>query len=249
MKKLAVLLCLLVSFTSCQKIQEYYNSLNNNETPDCQITKIESASGNSIATIFYHDDGRPGYVNTNYVEDGVEYSESHPYFYDELKRLIQIGEITTAHPSNRTFAYEGNSRLPVRDTVHIVTHMTVSDYDYDQKGRLIRVYLRTINLLDEGGIDSPDTEYRYYYDIRGNRQEHPSNPTYKGLIEYTTKPSIYSLHPVWQLQHQNYSRNSTVEAETYNSSGLPLVMGDNNREHRQLFYNMGDGSKQEYICK
>ena len=95
----------------------------------------------------------------------------------------------------------------------------------------------------------PDEVYRYYYDIRGNRQQHPSNPGYNGVIQYSDKPSLYSLHPVWQLTHKNYSKNSVPYGETYNSKGLPLTVKEDNVASFQPFLNLHFGSAITYDCE
>src|SRR5690606_30702824 len=64
---------------------------------------------------------------------------------------------------------------------------------------------------------------KFTYDAKGNRQfvNNGSGNT-PPAITYTNKPSLFSLHPVWQLVHRNWSKNAVMEdVQSYNSNGLP----------------------------
>ena len=97
------------------------------------------------------------------------------------------------------------------------------EYFYDEAGRIIRVLRKTTARLDGDPSVYPDTEYKFYYDASGNRQEDPANENYSGPVEYTDKPSLYGLNPVWQIVHWDFSKNSVVSVDTYNEYGLPSI--------------------------
>lgn len=200
--------------------------------------------GTIEANFYYNFSGLPdSIVKGPYGE--YPFYTVYPYEYDESGRLIQTGAYTTESPSKVTYAYEGNSRLPARDTLHSF-NTTVQYVEYDANGRIVRVYSK--NITSDGEIYIPDTDVRYYYDMRGNRQEHPSNDNYPGIIKYSDKPSIYSLNNVWQLEYKNYSKNSLLIGVDYNEHGLPLTLKENlGRNHP--FYHIGDFTRFIYECK
>jgi hypothetical protein len=75
-----------------------------------------------------------------------------------------------------------------------------------------------------------------------------SNPGYPGIIQYSDKPSLYSLHSVWQLIHKDYSKNSVPFGETFNNKDLPLSIKQSNVAYFQPFLNLYLGSVIEYDC-
>ena len=164
------------------------------------------------------------------------------------KIRVGSGAFSTESPSKRAYVYEGDSRLPVRDTLVSIAHVYVEEFEYDGNGRIIRVYTRNIYNPGDGEVDIFEEELRYYYDFRGNRQEHPSNPRYPGIIQYSDKPSLYSLHPVWQIQHRDFSRNSALNGETFNDRGLPLTLEPASAEYFQPFLDMNPGARLTYAC-
>jgi hypothetical protein len=135
------------------------------------------------------------------------------------------------------FVYEGNSQLPIRDSILSDTFFGISegvayqaytvkveDLYYDSHGRINRVVSRREfrNTL-YGLLESSNYEMKFSYDAKGNRQViNDGNGNTPPAISYTNKPSLYSLHPVWQLVHKNWSKNAPVEnVQSYNSYGLP----------------------------
>jgi hypothetical protein len=235
-----------ICLTSCQKLIDYYNVNEVVEPPACAIVKISGPNAGGVEVKFYYNSaGLPdSAVEGPYGE--YPFQTLYPYEYDGLGRLIRSGAYTTESPSKVTYAYEGSSRLPARDTIHSFT-TTVQYLDYDANGRVVRVYSKVLD--DQGEVPIPDTEIRYYYDIRGNRQEHPSNENYAGLIAYSDKPNVYSLNKVWQLIYKNYSVNSLSIGATFNEHGLPLTIKEDTDFWNYPFYNITQGRNFTYGCR
>jgi hypothetical protein len=175
----------------------------------------------------YSENGRLKGVFEEYPVADPEgtFSDYFPYYYDEKGRLTWTGALSTFHPGAEIYVYEGDSQLPVRDTIIQMGGPIVQDFEYDAQGRIIKITDRAFAISDEGEVHQVDSSItRYYYDLRGNRQEHPSNPGYIGLINYSDKPSLYSLAPAFRIQYKDWSKNSTLVAESYNEHGLPLKL-------------------------
>jgi hypothetical protein len=249
-KNTCLLLLLTISFSSCQKILDYYHYHDGNQTPDCNVIRIEDKSNGVLyhrTTITYNDADLPELVYEEYI-GAQEFTIFNPYVYDSQNRLIAEGPYSTERPSMRRYVYEGNSKLPVRDTLFSIAHVYVEDFEYDSKGRIIRE-LRRLVAQPDGGIDEEDEEWRYFYDVHGNRQEHPSNIHYPGVIEYGDKPSLYSLSPSWQIQYRDFSKNSTLTGATFNGKGLPLTIKNEYEGYFQPFHDMAPGAAITYECK
>jgi hypothetical protein len=194
--------------------------------------------------IHYNDKGNPVVLNYSldaYTQDLPKFSVI--YRYDSKDRLIEVDpevvdpvymeneSVTTVLPHR--FVYEGDALLPIRDSILSDTAFRVSegtpyklytvkveDLYYDDQGRLNRVVSRRqfVNTL-YAQEENTSYEIQYSYDANGNRQI--VNDQY-AVVSYTDKPSLYSLHPVWQLIHQNWSRNAAVaNVQNYNNNGLP----------------------------
>jgi hypothetical protein len=138
-----------------------------------------------------------------------------------------IPEFLTPPPQHIKYVYEGNSLLPVRDTVF--TWLTeevaqVEDLYYDALGRINRVVHRDTH------YPWPESyENKYYYDENGNKQvSQASDGTTPAVKEYTNKPSLYSMHPVWKLIHKDYSKNTIESAvASFTEEGLPSTLTRN----------------------
>lgn len=253
LRKVFFLLLFAFSFSSCQKILEHYNHHGSKPSTNCQIKTASNSHDVTFDTtrFFYHSNGLPAYVQFASHNTEFDFIDSFTlyYQYDHLDRLIAETSEWVYGPSLVYYAYEGNSRLPVRDTIRALYSSCVEDLEYDALGRLIKKTRRDFEYVipeADPGTDQVEV-YRYYYDLRGNRQEHSSNPGYHGLIQYSDKPSLYSLNPVWQLIYKDYSRNSVPFGETFNSDGLPLSIKTGDIP-RQAFLSVGAGSKIEYDC-
>ncbi|HLA54427.1 MAG TPA: hypothetical protein VK618_14020, partial [Flavitalea sp.] len=246
-----LLLC-SITVSSCQKFQDYLQRRDEILRPDCQIENIVSSDPISYRVqLSYHPDGYPMLANvhddTYPGGDATEFTIS--YVYDSLKRLVGESSDYVYLKRGVFYAYDGNSKLPVRDTVPgLFGDLNIEELEYDALGRIIKVSSYGIGLPDEGSPVSDKVVYKYFYDLKGNRQEDPSNPDYQGVILYTSKPSLYSLHSVWKLIHKDYSRNSVDYAESYNDRGLPLIITRDTVPRFQPFLDMYPGSGITYAC-
>lgn len=249
------LLLLTIALSSCQKLLDYYNYRDAEPSPACRVKAISNEDDFYLSTIRiqYHNNGLPAVLESDDYDKEFDFTTSYTrqYTYDHLNRLISDHSENAYVGPRVYYAYEGNSLLPVRDTVVALYVSYVEDLEYDAKGRITKVTARDFDFVipEDNPGPHPDQVTQYYYDLRGNRQEHPSNAGYNGLIEYSDKPSLYSLHPVWQLLHKNYSRNSVPFGETFNEEGLPLTIKDELVPHFQPFLKrLGRGSSIEYDC-
>jgi hypothetical protein len=252
-KPACVLLLLAISFSSCKKFLDYYHYHNNEPANASRITTITHVGpvDDDTTRIFYNNNGLPAALNYQMHNKEFDFIDSFTFYYayDHLDRLLSETSEFVYGGNLIYYAYEGNSSLPLRDTVRALYVDFVEDLDYDAKGRIIKITQRDFHYLipQDNTIPNETRVIKYYYDLRGNRQEDMSNGSYPGIIQYTDKPSLYSLHPVWQLIHKNYSRNSVPYGETFNENGLPLSIKENS-EPFQPFLNVGHGSKIEYDC-
>jgi len=253
-KPACFLVLLTVTLSSCQKLLDYYNYNGNKPSTGCQIKAIthSSSSVESTTRITYRSNGLPATVKYEMHDVAFDYTDSFTfhYAYDHLNRLVSESSDWVYGPNLIYYAYEGNSSLPVRDTIRALYESFVEDLQYDVKGRIIKKARRDFQFVipEDNPGPHPDEVYKYYYDARGNRQEHISNPGYPGIIQYSDKPSLYSTHPVWQLIHKDYSINSVPFGETFNEKNLPLSIKQNKVSYLQPFLDLHPGSKIEYDC-
>jgi hypothetical protein len=255
MRKNYLILILAIACSSCNKILDYYNHSGNNKPSNCKITSIKyygPLDGILYRTLDfeYYDDGRPKGVMESFPAEDPEgyYGYEWPYYYDEKGRMVRSGPLSTPYPTATLYVYEGDSRLPIRDTIIRMDGPAIEDFTYDAHGRIIQVDWRHWAYTEDGGMAMSDTvTYRYYYDLRGNRQEHPSNIGYKGLIKYSDKPSLYSLSQEFRIQYQDWSKNSTLIAESYNEEGLPLKLAED-QPHPQPLIDLHGGDVITYDC-
>ena len=258
-RKSFVFLTLLFAFSSCQKILDYYNLSHHEKPSQCKIDSI-NYYGASDGILYhsmdfqYNEDGRLKGVFEEYPVTDPEqiFADYWPYLYDAKGRLVRTGPLSTPQPFGEIYVYEGDSPLPARDTMIVMGGPTVEDFEYDSQGRIIKIKQRFFAFNDdpnEPEIHQVDSLIiRYYYDLRGNRQEHPSNEGYSGLITYSDKPSLYSLSPALQIQYRDWSRYSTLKATSYNEYGLPLKLAPD-QPHLQPLINMQGGHTIAYECE
>ncbi len=207
-----------------------------------------AAVGWTAVGIHYNDKGYPTVVNyeiQGFSHVGPKFSTHYKYdsknrltevispYVDPVDQMQEHARVIKRHK----FVYEGNAPLPIRDSIisdtvhstyggtpHQIYSVRVEDLYYDQQGRINRVVTRGWFHNTLGAPEPyPDHEVKFSYDANGNRQvvrdRDGSIPT---AISYTNKPSLYSLHPVWQLIHKNWSKNAVPEnVINYNSHGLP----------------------------
>jgi hypothetical protein len=257
-RRLISLAILMFSLSGCQKLRDYLQP--GRETPDCRVVAIEDQNifpdetyNKSVYSVKYDSAGYPVLVtevemrydgHMQYVSDNP-----HPLLYDAWHRLIEESSSRGTSRYVRRYVYEGDSQLPVRDTLRLDganDSVFVEVFEYDQAERITRIMRRQI---DRDEAAEPDIDLRYYYDIRGNRQENASNPGYNGIIRYINKPSLYSLHPVWQLRYRDFSKNATGAAKVFNEHGLPTVFADSSNAYFQPFLNAEAGSTVTYECE
>lgn len=254
LKGACFLILISISFSSCQKLLDYYNYNDNEPSTGCQITTIRNTGGPDIYTtsMQYQNNGLPASVTYETHNTELDYTDSYTfhYTYDHLDRLISETSDFVYGGDLVFYAYEGDSKFPVRDTVQALYFSYVEDLEYDISGRIIKKTRRDFQFVipEDNPGPHPDEVYQYYYDLRGNRQENVSNRGYPGIIQYSDKPSLYSLHPVWQLIHKDYSKNSVPFGETFNNKDLPLSIKQTDVPYFQPFLNLFLGSKVEYEC-
>lgn len=254
-KQTILFLCAAVLLSSCQKALDYYNVKEVEPPPSCRVETIKGFSADG--TLFhemeflYSDNGQLDGVSDWYVEADPEglFTDFWEYNYDEQGRIIYTGPYSTPSPFAEIYFYEGNSRLPAGDTLLRLGFIVAEKFAYDTRGRIVEIEQKFITWDEEDNMVVEEPTYlRYYYDLRGNRQESPTNEGYAGLITYSDKPSLYLLSPVFQIQYKNWSKNSTLSVETFNEQELPTQLKLQQRNF-QPFISMGGGYKLTYTCE
>ena len=244
---------IMLIFSSCQKIMEYYSwNSTSTTTPSCRIKSYSSVYFESeTSTKFKYDTtGKP--VQITYFAEWLPDGKAVEKF-----RYDSLGRLTTHEPfiemgNKRQYVYEGTSSTPLRDTAtDFQGKKYVESFKTDLKGRIIEEEIRWIYTPPEVEDDFPfETEvHRYYYDVNGNRQVNPFDYPWHKTIRYSDKPSLYSLHPVWQLIHRDYSRNGLTNVTEYNEHGLPVRFKSDEFAYWQPFLDMNQNSVVVYECK
>lgn len=256
MKHLVLFIMLGTVLSGCQKLIDLYQRHESEQPGEskCHLDSIYPGSVKKFdvaAGVHYNEKGNPVIVNYTYYDD-FETQFPVAYEYDEQDRLIRIiPENIYLGPKDVDYVYEGNSRVPKTARTWGLYIIEDDEFFYDEANRLIRVLRKTKARLEGDPSVYPDTEYKFSYDASGNRQEDPANESYSGPVEYTDKPSLYSLNPVWQIVHWDYSKNSVVSVEKYNENDLPLQYKTGPTYYFQPFLLVGAGSgyKFSYTCK
>ena len=242
---------IVLIFSSCQKIMEYY-SLNSTASPaPCRIESYVSNYFETInrTTITYNDNGDP--VEITYYADWLpDGNVKETLIYDSLGRLV-VHEPFIEMNNRRVYVYEGASRTPLRDTAtDFMGKKYVETFKTDSRGRIIEEQIRWIysppDLEDD--FEFQTEVHRFYYDMRGNRQVNPFDYPWHTTIQYSERPSLYSLHPAWQLIHRDYSKNSLMNAAVSHESGLPIAFRQDEFAYWQPFLNMNQQSEITYDC-
>jgi hypothetical protein len=244
---------IMLIFSSCQKIMEYY-SLNSTSTapPACRIKSYSSIYFESeTSTKFKYDStGRP--VQVTYFAEWLPGGKAiEKFYYDSLNRLV-LHEPFIEMGNKRLYVYEGESHVPLRDTAtDFQGKKYVESFKTDIKGRIIEEEIRWIYSPPDIEDDFPfETEvHRFYYDLRGNRQVNPFDYPWHKTIKYSDKPSLYSLHPVWQLIHRDYSKDGLPNVTQYNENGLPISFKFDEFAYWQPFLDMNQNSIVVYDCQ
>ena len=244
---------IILVFSSCQKIMEYY-SLNSTSAapPSCRIESYTSVYFESVNSthIKYDTLGNPVQVTyfADWLPDGKATERFH---YDNLGRLI-LHEPFIEMGNKRQYVYEGNSKTPVRDTAtDFQGKKYLETFKTDTKGRITEEEIKWIYSPPDLEDDFPfETEvHRFYYDVHGNRQVNPFDYPWHKTIKYSDKPSIYSLHHVWQLIHRDYSKNGITNVTEFNANGLPVKFKQDEFAYWQPFLDMNQNSVVMYECE
>lgn len=243
---------IMLIFSSCQKIMEYY-SLNSTSNPPtfCRIKSYSSIYFETVlrTDIKYDTLGNP--VEVTYFADWLpDGKATEKLIYDSLGRLV-LHEPFIEMGNHRKYVYEGDSKIPLRDTAtDFIGKKYVESFKHDATGRIIEEEIRWIYTPPEVEDDFIfETEvHHFYYDLRGNRQVNPYDYPWHRSIRYSDKPSLYSLHRSWQIIHRDYSKNGLTNVSTYNSSGLPVTFKQDDFAYWQPFLDMNQNSVVDYDC-
>src|SRR5688572_21175001 len=115
LKSACFLILITISFSSCQKLLDYYNYKDHDEpSPGCRIKTITTTSGLHVNTtqVEYHSNGLPASVKYKIHDGEFNYTDSFTfhYTYDHLERLISQTSDFVYGPSLVFYAYEGDSK-------------------------------------------------------------------------------------------------------------------------------------------
>jgi len=252
MRVAVVLVFLGTVLSSCEKIIDHYTRDESRNAASCRIASYTYDYYGSmvIATFDYDVDGKP--ISITHHDEWLPDGQAKEVFvYDEFGRLTHhipdeyIGSI-------RHYIYEGNAHMPVRDTIaDAAGNKYVEEFTYDKAGRIVRIDIRQVVAVDGSGDDphvfKPEA-YRYYYDAYGNRQANPYDRPWHRTIRYSDKPSLYSLHPTWQLVFRDFSRNNASKVATYNEYGLPITFIYSELDYWQPFFDLSQNAVITYEC-
>jgi hypothetical protein len=238
MKQTLLIACVAILLSGCQKILDYYSLDERGKpkikpVPHCRLVSETNMDDPAYQRTLYQYDaqGRPKHISFPYPD------EEHyiDFQYDQQGRLAYEHPSTYVGPGDRKYVYEGNSRLPLRDTLYRWYGVIYTEsFAYDNNGRIILEEVTFVSAppdYDEELLGDPrvwEATTAYFYDLRGNRQFRPDFPGPQTMsIPYSDKPNPYLLNPVFQLYRRDYSRNSTAYdnkyVATYNENGLPLT--------------------------
>jgi YD repeat-containing protein len=238
MKQTFLIACAAVLLSGCQKLLNYYNvdaqgKPHVKPRPHCRLISETNPQDPEVdRTLYTYDEqGRPSEISFPYPDE-----EQYVKFeYDDAGRLAYEWVSTYIGPGNRKYVYEGESRMPIRDTLYRWYDLVYTEsFTYDNNGRIIREDIRMVSAPDDyedifGDPREWETTHIYYYDLRGNRQATPADyaQVVTGTVEYSDRPNPYSLNPAFQLYNRDFSRNTPSwydkEVATYNEVGLPLT--------------------------
>jgi hypothetical protein len=231
---------------------EYYSLNSSTENkPACRIKSYSSEYFESVnrTNITYDNKGNPTQIT--YFADWLPNGRAvEKLKYDSLNRLVSHEPFIEMN-NRRKYVYEGTSMTPVRDTsTDFQGKKYVETFKTDTKGRIIEEEIRWIysppDLEDD--FEFKTEVHRFYYDIHGNRQVNPFDYPWHKTIKYSQHPSLYSLHPAWQLIHRDYSKNSITNVSVYNESGLPVSFISDDFAYWQPFLDLNQNSIVEYDC-
>lgn len=253
MKLAAGLFVLVLLLPGCQKIMEYYKPGNQSTQTNCRIKSYTYDYYGSIITTTFDYDSAGNPIKVTYIDEWLPDGQSKEIFtYDNLGRLIYhtpdefMGD-------RRHYVYEGNSMVPLRDTAEDSWgNKYVESFKFDQAERIVAVEIRWVSAPD-GYEEDPQMfepeRYRYFYDVHGNRQANPFDLPWHKILRYSNKPSLYSLHPTWQLVFRDYSRNNASKVGSYNQQGLPVSFIQSDFEYWQPFFDLSQNAVVTYDCR
>lgn len=254
MKVVVTLGMIVLLFSSCQKIMEFYSvnsSVEGSPTTRCRIRSFSSNLYESVnrTVVHYNENNDPWRIKyyAEWLPDGVatEYIK-----YDSLGRLIQH-EPDLTMGNHRTYVYEGTSRVPVRDTAtDFQGKKYLETFKVDAIGRIVEEEIKWIysppDLEDD--FEFKTERHRFFYDLQGNRQVNPYDKPWHKPLRYSKKPSLYSLHPVWQIINRDFSKNGIDNVSTFNENGLPTSFRIDDFAYWPPFLDMSQYSRVAYDC-
>jgi hypothetical protein len=252
MKPAPLLLCLMFLLSGCQKIMDYYERGQSEIKTSCRISHYSySYYDNHVNTFFDYDvHGNP--ITITYNDEWLPEGQAKEFFiYDQFDRLVSH-EPDAYMGNRRTYIYEGDSRNPLRDTVEdLYGNKYVESFAYDLAGRITREEIDWVIVAE--GFESEFEVYKkeiknYYYDVHGNRQVNPYDRPWHTTIKYSDKPSLYSLHPTWQLIYRDFSKNNASRIKSVNEKGLPLDFHVSDFDYWQPFFDLAQNAQITYMC-
>jgi len=233
---------------------DYYSIRNNasEHTTSCRIKSYSSPYYESVIRTEFKYDTKGNPVQITYFADWLPNGKAvEKLKYDSIGRLI-LHEPFIEMNNTRKYVYDSVSRTPLRDTAtDFLGKKYVESFKTDLKGRIVEEQIRWIYTPPDVQDDFEfKTEvHRYYYDARGNRQVNPFDYPWHKSIQYSEHPSLYSLHPAFQLIHRDYSKNGIMNVSSYNESGLPVTFKFDEFAYWQPFFDLNQNSVIVYDCQ
>ena len=252
MKVISILGMIVLFFSSCQKIMEFYSVSSTVEPPSkCRIKEYTTEMYESVnrTLIRYDQSGNPIRI-TYYADWWPDGKVTERFKFDSIGRLI-VHEPDPFMGNKRVYVYEGSSRVPLRDTAtDFQGKKYLESFKTDAGNRIIEEKIEWIYSPPDLEDDFPfETEvHQYFYDLQGNRQVNPFDYPWHKTLKYSQRPSLYSLHPVWQLIHRDFSKNGIDNVTSFNEKGLPLTFRYDEFAYWSPFLDMSQNSVIVYDC-
>lgn len=229
--------------------------------PDCQIVKLKGEIlYNDAVIISYNNKGNPVSMIRTLVGTGA------PNFYFRYDKKHRITDYIGVYSDNVQFetwhhyVYSGNSTLPVTDSVYtfgivgsgplpetVFYGRKYVNFTYDSYGRIVKAVEVQIQPIPG------TTESIYTYNAAGNLTTiaamSPDGTNTTNYISYDNKINMHQTNAIWQLIDRDYSVNNPFTAVSYNSSGLPTIIGGESSSGRFLDYNFTGQLEIFYDCR
>lgn len=182
------------------------------------VSIIRDRPGTGAPNFFFRYDtkGRLSAYYGTYAATGTGAFETwHVYVYNSKDQIIS----DTAY----WFGQVSPDYKPIPEDGHPLQALTISNYAYDQYGRLITDETQSL-----GAGYQPWYKRTYQYNPQGNLYKIAEQNVLSGDTTYTftfdNKVNAHRTSWVWQFIDKDYSLNGQLPVTAYNKQGLPVKL-------------------------